>query len=53
MRIFTSLTVLLFCLTQAAVAQNAASKLSKADQAKLWLAVGRLNVADGGFLRPH
>ena len=49
MRIFTSLTVLLFCLTQAAVAQNAASKLSKADQAKLWLAVGRLNVADGGF----
>lgn len=49
MRIFMSLTVLLFCLTQAAVAQNAVSKLSKADQAKLWLAVGRLNMADGGF----
>ena len=38
MRIFMSLIVLLFCLTQAAVAQNVASKSSKADQAKLWLA---------------
>lgn len=49
MRIFTFLIVLLFCLAQVAVAQNAVSKLSKADQATLWLAVGRLNVANGGF----
>ena len=49
MRTLTSLIVLLICLAQAAMAQNAISKLSKADQATLWLAVGRLNVANGGF----
>ena len=49
MRILLSLIVFLLCLIRPVSAQNAVSKLSKTDQAKLWLAVGRLNVTDGGF----
>ena len=49
MRILLSLIVFLLCLSPLVSAQNAVSKLSKPDQAKLWLAVGRLNVTDGGF----
>ena len=49
MRVFVGIFFAWGLLVQGACSQNAGSLVSKLERAKIWAAVGRLNVADGGF----
>ena len=49
MRVFVGIFFAWCLLVQGACSQSAGSLVSKLERAKIWAAVGRLNVTDGGF----
>ena len=49
MRVFVGIFFAWCLLVQGACSQSSGSLVSKLERAKIWAAVGRLNVADGGF----
>ena len=53
MRVFVGIFFAWCLLVQGACSQSAGSLVSKLERAKIWAAVGRLNVADGGFALRH